>query len=148
MYPIDHVEVFVPDRREAAEWYREILGLTVLPDLEFWADDPGGPLMLSGDGGRTKLALFQSGHGDRQGATGFHQLAFEASGPQFLEFVTRAEVAGLQDRHGNAVTRGAVSDHARAFSIYFCDPWGHRLEVTTYDYEHVQARLGEEKASY
>jgi hypothetical protein len=24
-----------------------------------------------------------------------------------------------------------------AFSIYFSDPWGHRLEVTTYDYDFV-----------
>jgi catechol 2,3-dioxygenase-like lactoylglutathione lyase family enzyme len=27
---IDHVELFVPDRHEAAAWYRSVLGLEVL----------------------------------------------------------------------------------------------------------------------
>ena len=143
MYPIDHVEILVPDRREAAAWYEEFLGLTPLEDLASWADDPHGPLMISGDGGRTKLALFQPGRGDGQGTTGFHQLAFGVGGAEFLQFLARAAAAGLEDRHGKPVTRASVCDHQRAFSVYFCDPWGHRLEVTTYDYAHVRARLGE-----
>jgi hypothetical protein len=32
-------------------------------------------------------------------------------------------------------------DHGLAFSIYFCDPYGNRLEVTTYDHAHVRERL-------
>lgn len=51
---IDHVELFVPDRHQAAEWYRRVLGLKVVPDDEQWADDPQGPLMISSDGGSTK----------------------------------------------------------------------------------------------
>ena len=29
---IDHVELFVPDRYEAARWYERTLGLQVVPD--------------------------------------------------------------------------------------------------------------------
>jgi catechol 2,3-dioxygenase-like lactoylglutathione lyase family enzyme len=31
---IDHVELFVADRYEAAEWYRRILGLHIIPEFE------------------------------------------------------------------------------------------------------------------
>src|SRR5436305_13786240 len=44
---IDHVEFFVPDRREAARWYERTLGLAPVPQHEDWAADPGGPLLIS-----------------------------------------------------------------------------------------------------
>lgn len=49
---IDHVELFVPDRHEAAEWYRRTLGLEIVPGYQDWAADPGGPLMISSDNRR------------------------------------------------------------------------------------------------
>ena len=55
---VDHVELFVPDRKEAARWYGRVLGLVVVPEYESWAQDVQGPLMISSDGGSTKLALF------------------------------------------------------------------------------------------
>ena len=41
---IDHVELFVPDRRQAADWYRRVLGLTICSGYEHWAEEPKGPL--------------------------------------------------------------------------------------------------------
>lgn len=32
---IDHVELFVPDRYEAAKGYEQILGLEIIPEFEF-----------------------------------------------------------------------------------------------------------------
>ena len=58
MLQIDHVELFVPDRYEAARWYERVLGLRVVPEFEPWATG-GGPLMISTDEGNTKLALFE-----------------------------------------------------------------------------------------
>jgi hypothetical protein len=87
---IDNVEVFVPDRRAAAAWYAEVLGLAPLPGAEK-AD--------------------------------------------FLTFLVRAEQLGLKD--GELPVQ--VVDHETAFSAYFADPYGHRLEVTTYDHEDVRA---------
>ena len=76
---IDHVELFVPDRHAAAAWYSEVLGLAPLPGAEKWAADPGGPLMISPDGGRTKLALFQGNPQGNRPTAGFHRVAFRVS---------------------------------------------------------------------
>jgi hypothetical protein len=38
-------------------------------------------------------------------------------------------------------------DHGKAFSIYFNDPYGHRLEVTTYEHEATRAALGTRNGS-
>lgn len=133
---LDHVELFVPDRAEAAEWYARALGLAPVPGTEAWARDPGGPLMLSADGGRTKLALFKGQpQGPRQTA-GWHRVAFRMDGAGFLAFVRHARTLSLRERGGPM----RIYDHTTAFSVYFCDPYGHRLEVTTYD--HAVARGG------
>src|ERR671929_628893 len=54
---IDHVHVYVADRRAAARWYADVLGLEVCHDIE--NEDDGGPLVVSSDGGSTGLALFK-----------------------------------------------------------------------------------------
>jgi len=33
-------------------------------------------------------------------------------------------------------------DHEKTYSVYFCDPWGNRYELTTYDRDEVISRLG------
>ena len=38
-------------------------------------------------------------------------------------------------------TRWSIMSVQQAFSIYFDDPWGHLLEVTTYDYGEIAAWL-------
>src|SRR5262245_45681682 len=138
---IDHVELFVPDRRQAASWYADVLGLAILPECEHWAANPRGPLMISSDGGRTKLALFQ-GHaqGTRETA-GFHRVAFSVSAGDFLRFLGRLPVLALSDHQGRRVGSSDVVDHAGAYSLYFSDPYGHRLELTTYDYEEAKRLL-------
>lgn len=142
MTQIDHVELFVPDRRKAAEWYRRVLGLTIIPAYEHWASDPRGPLMISSDGGNTKLALFEgSPQGDSETA-GFHLVAFRVDAVDFVKFLERLADLELLNHLGQRVTADSVKDHGAAWSIYFCDPFGHRLEITTYDYDQVKARLG------
>ena len=42
---IDHVEMFVPVRHEAADWYGRVLGLRIVPGLEHWAEDRRRQLM-------------------------------------------------------------------------------------------------------
>lgn len=130
---IDHVELFVPDRQVAAAWYRRVLGLRIIPAFEHWARDPRGPLMISSDAGNTKLALFE---GEPQGpreTAGFHLVAFRVGADDFARFIVRLADLNLADHHGKRVTGESVVDHTGARSIYFCDPFGHRLELTTYD---------------
>lgn len=137
---IDHVELFVPDRHEAADWYEHALGLAIVPDYEGWAADPGGPLMISNDGGSTKLALFQGRPPGAGVAGGFRRVAFRTDARGFREFLRRAVELRLTSG-SRPVTPDAVVDHEQAFSVYFTDPYGHLLEVTTYDYQACAAML-------
>lgn len=138
---IDHVELFVPDRYEAAQWYQEVLGLEIIPEFEFWAEDENGPLMISSDGGSTKLALFK---GEPQGsriATGHKRVAFRISGAGIMEFISRLKTHNIIGGSGEPLTAGDVVDHEKSFSIYFVDPYGYNYEITTYDYAFVATRL-------
>ena len=136
---IDHVELFVPDRHVAADWYRQVLGLTICPGYEHWADDPAGPLMISSDGGSTKLALFEGRPQEDRETAGYHLVAFRVSSYDFRSFLDRLDDLTLTDHHDRTVTRELVQDHGRAFSIYFNDPHGHRLELTTYEVEDLKS---------
>lgn len=138
---IDHVEFFVPDRRAAAAWYERVLGLKILPGYEHWSDAQGGPLMISPDGGNTKLALFQgTPQGERETA-GFHRVAFRVGAEGFVHFLQRLPELGLTDHNGRDVTADLVADHSSAFSLYFNDPYSHHLELTTYEYEETKVAL-------
>lgn len=130
---IDHVELFVPDRRDAAAWYERVLGLRVMPEYEYWALDPRGPLMISSDAGNTKLALFEGKPQESRETAGFHRVAFRVGADNFAAFVARLPALELVDHLGKPVTEKSVADHTGARSIYFCDPFGHRLELTTYE---------------
>ncbi len=139
---IDHVELFVPDRHEAAAWYERVLGLRILSAFEQWARHPQGPLMISSDAGSTKLALFQGmagGPGDR---AGFDRVAFRVGAANFKRFLDRLPDLQLTDDGGQVVTSNSVADHTAAYSLYFCDPFGHRLELTTYEYDQAKRLLG------
>lgn len=137
---IDHVELYVPDRHEAARWYKRTLGLAALPQHEDWAADPGGPLMISSDGGGTMLALF-TGEPRRDCPTaGFHLVAFRVDGPSFLAFLEHIKMTPVHNDEGDEVHSLTPKDHGKAFSVYFSDPWGHCLEVTTYEAGWVRER--------
>jgi catechol 2,3-dioxygenase-like lactoylglutathione lyase family enzyme len=138
---IDHVELFVPDRHQAAEWYRRVLGLRVVPEYERWANDPRGPLMISSDGGSTKLALFEGVPQGPRETAGFHLVAFRVGAADFGRFLNRLPHLDLTDHRGQHVTAESAVDHAAAYSLYCCDPFGHRLELTTHEYEQAKTIL-------
>src|SRR5688572_23620168 len=142
MMQLDHVELFVPDRREAAKWYQRVLGLVIVPEYEHWSDNPRGPLMISSDGGDSKLALFEGTPQGSRETAGFHRVAFRVDATNFLNFLNRLSGIELMNHDGHRVTAESVADHSAAWSIYFCDPYGHRLELTTYEYDQVKALLG------
>ena len=134
---IDHVELVVPDRREAASWYEAALGLKLLTEYEIWADDSHGPLMIFDDGGTTKLALFQGETGGEAERGGWLRVAFRRNAPEFLSFIDSAADRGIMSEAAKPLTRADIVDHGQAYSVYFRDPWRHRLEVTTYEYAAV-----------
>ena len=138
---MDHVELFVPSRYEAAEWYSDRLGFQVVEAYELWAPREGNPLMISSDDGQTLLALFKGDPLGRRDPVGFQRVAFRVDGAGFIEFLERLEQHPVFDPTGQQLTRDDVKDHDLAYSIYFCDPYGHPLEVTSYDYEEISERL-------
>jgi catechol 2,3-dioxygenase-like lactoylglutathione lyase family enzyme len=137
---IDHVEVFVPDRYEAAGWYEGALGLKVVEEWERMAVG-GGPLMISADGGGTMLALFEGEARGSRRTAGHHRVAFRVDGPSFLRFLKGTGRAPVYDEEGRETAFGRLMDHEKTYSVYFCDPWGNRYELTTYDRDEVAARL-------
>jgi catechol 2,3-dioxygenase-like lactoylglutathione lyase family enzyme len=121
---IDHVALAVRDIAASVAWYREVLGFR--PRFEgSWG---GVPAMIAlGD---TMVALFPAGDAAEgpqpvtRGRPGFLHLAFRASGPDF------ARARGALEERGLHVE---FQDHEIAHSIYFHDPDGNQLEITTYD---------------
>lgn len=133
---IDHVHVFVADRRASARWYAEVLGLEVFHEIE--SEEDGGPLVVSSDGGSTGLALFKS----KPGAARTHStVAFRVGGDGFLEFLGRLSSLKVEGANGQTLAASDVVDHDYCYSVYFSDPDGNPYELTTYDYDDVRARL-------
>ena len=91
-------------------------------------------MISTGEGG-TKLALFEGATETVVGRTAaFHRVAFRVTADGFHAFLSRLPELGLIGANGQPVTGKSVVDHQKAYSIYFSDPYGHLLEVTTYDY--------------
>ena len=135
---IDHVHVEVRDRDDAAEWYARVLGLRRDPKLAVWSDDPMGPLVLCTPRGVPTLSLFaREWRPPSRDAT----VAFRVGGQEFLAFLERLDQLSLTHLKGHTLTRLDVVDHDLSWSIYFVDPDGNRIEVTTYDYNQVGMSL-------
>jgi catechol 2,3-dioxygenase-like lactoylglutathione lyase family enzyme len=120
---IDHVALAVQDPERSARWYGEVLGFERQHD-EVWH---GHPIFLLK--GHTGIALFRaqedapliSGKSDHLGMTHF---AFRASHAEFLN--------AQRDLKSRAI-KFEFQDHEISHSIYFSDPDGIRLEITTYE---------------
>lgn len=134
---IDHVELYVPDQRQAAAWYREVFGLEVVERFQHWAAD--GPLMIATPEGPTMLALFAGEPGHRHGPSpDFRRVAFRVDAEGFVTFLARLPELELPADDGALLTPEDVIDHGESLSLYFEDPWGHPFEITTYDPERVR----------
>jgi len=136
---IDHVELFVPDQRVAAEWYERVLGLRVIVEFEHWAAD--GPLMLTTPGAQTKLALFTGEPLESPPHAAFRRVAFRVDATGFVAFLDRLAELELTTERGATLARTDWVDHDAALSIYFVDPWHHRFEITTYEVARARELL-------
>jgi catechol 2,3-dioxygenase-like lactoylglutathione lyase family enzyme len=128
---IDHVALAVRDLRRSAEWYIEVLG------FEHWHDGMwnGEPVFVGK--GKTALALFVARDPDvpdaPRGGLGMLHLAFRASGSEFIRAQAELQARGIAFQ---------FQDHEISHSIYFRDPDGHRLEITTYDLKTATSEGG------
>jgi catechol 2,3-dioxygenase-like lactoylglutathione lyase family enzyme len=124
---VDHVAIAVADLERSSEFYEQVLGLERA--YEQWHE----PVFMLSDGGAgvaSGVALFSkeshpaSGPDDAEPAIRFLHLAFRTDREGF-----DAARADLAEREIDV----SFSDHGACHSIYFEDPDGHRLELTTYE---------------
>lgn len=122
---IDHVAVGVRDVERSAKWYIEVLGFERLHE-GVW----GGVPTFVGKG-NTGIALFPASPDAKSTPTSHRDvrmlhLAFRANRENFL-----AAERELQKHE----IKFEFQDHEISHSIYFRDPDGHQLEITTYEVE-------------
>jgi len=120
---IDHVALSVRDVERSAQWYVEVLGFERRYE-EMWN---GVPTFIGK--GPTAIALFPIRDRDSRPAVpaagiGMLHLAFGANRKNFL---------AAQDELKRRGIAFEFQDHEISHSIYFRDPDGHELEITTYE---------------
>jgi catechol 2,3-dioxygenase-like lactoylglutathione lyase family enzyme len=120
---IDHVALLVRDVEASVRWYEDVLGLD-RAHQDVWGSFPA----VVGKGG-TSLALFPVGSSRPSPPPGrdtlcVRHIAFRVDHANFLAAQVELERRGLPFD---------LEDHQVARSIYFKDPDGHQLEITTYE---------------
>ena len=119
---IDHVALAVRDQKASEAWYREVLGLE-RRHQETWGDFP-----IVVGAGTTSLALFPRNP---------DEAPFPPGGmPSLRHIAFRVDAANFERAQSELESRGidfTFEDHHIAHSIYFHDPDGYRLEITTYE---------------
>ena len=123
---LDHVALAVPDVERSAAWFIEVLGFERLyPGM--W---DGVPVFIGK--GNTAIALFPrrrrddstSSSQDHRNDVDMLHLAMRADGQNFLAAQEDLRKRGIDFE---------FQDHEISHSIYFRNPDGHRLEITTYE---------------
>jgi catechol 2,3-dioxygenase-like lactoylglutathione lyase family enzyme len=114
---IDHVALAVADLDRSEAFYRDVLGLE--RTHEEW--DP--PRVLASRGSGVALFPAEPQYGEPSPAHILH-IALRVDRTNFEAAQAELSERGIEHR---------FSDHGLAHSIYFEDPDGYRLELTTYD---------------
>lgn len=116
---IDHVALSVRDLARSTKWYSDVLGLE-RQHATAWGEIP----TFLGKG-NTALALFpiRDGKSGAKADIRVLHLAFRADRENFLAAQEELKRRGIHFE---------FQDHEISHSIYFNDPDGHELEITTY----------------
>jgi glyoxylase I family protein len=115
---LDHVSLNVTDRARSIAWYRDVLGLRQLNEPT--EDDE--PVFLGEPG--LQFGLFQA---QRESPA----REPESSGLRHVALVVD-DLDAAQERLREHGVSFNYEDHGNALSVYFRDPDGHVLELTTY----------------
>jgi catechol-2,3-dioxygenase len=118
---LDHVSLNVSDRPRSIAWYRDVLGLEQRGSAR--RDD--WPVFVGDFGACVALFQAQVASPDRAPeSTGLRHVAF---------MVGREDLAAAQERLRERGVEFRFEDHGNAHSVYFSDPDGNVIELTTYE---------------
>src|SRR5437588_12962169 len=142
---IDHVALSVRDVEAAAQWYSDVLGFERRHE-GMW---DGIPVFIGK--GTTSLALFPARPNEESirqrtdspwrtslGAGALAKAAAESGGVQMLHLALRANRKNFVAAEAELKRRDIqfeFQDHEISHTIYFRDPDGRNLEITTYELE-------------
>lgn len=121
---MDHIGLAVKDVQKSVEWYRELFGLERLYE-DVWGNFPGVVGI-----GETSVAFFPTDDPNIPLPDGLpiHHLAFR---------VDRANFKSAKETLRQRRIEFEFQDHQIVHSIYFFDPDGHLIELTTYDLSEI-----------
>jgi len=121
---LDHVAILVSEVSQSVAFYADVFGLED-PFPGRWG---GVPVMMLQPDSRTGVAIFPA-KSDGPGLTGrpagvVDHFAFRTGREGYAQFLERLVRLGIEHEE---------QDHEISRSVYFKDPDGHTLEVTTYE---------------
>jgi catechol 2,3-dioxygenase len=129
-----HMGIFVRDREKMVKFYTDVLGLMVTDE-----GDPGTGTYLtfmSADPGEHHQVVLVTGRPEDNGFNPINQVSFLIN-----------SLAELREVHQRALANGATAmrtvSHGNAWSIYFLDPEGNRLEAYMHTPFYVPQPHGE-----
>ena len=124
---IDHFAISVRDLQTSFDWYHKAFGFEMFHQ---W------PTTWMIQLGQMKIGLFLRPHAatidDLDNKIAFQHLAFHMTADAFIQAEIELKALGIP------ITTGP-EDTGVAYSIFFTDPDGHLLELTTYHGEDRQA---------
>jgi catechol 2,3-dioxygenase-like lactoylglutathione lyase family enzyme len=120
---LDHVALAVRDVERAADWYVDVLGF----ERRYPGMWDGVPVFVARD--KTAIALFPAGsdHANQSLSRKTHGM---------LHLALRANRKNFVAAQRDLTSRGIAfhfQDHEISHSIYFRDPDGYEIEITTYE---------------
>lgn len=129
---LDHVHLYGKDPQAAAEWYGRVLGLQVHPSSA--RREPSRMVYLATARGQYCATFFKGS----PPSDGDHTTAFRVPGSAFIAFAQALPDPEILGRDGQPLEPCSADDHGLAWSLYFQDPDGNHLELTTYDHQRVR----------
>lgn len=120
---LDHIAITVRDVERARDWYCDVLGLEQRY-ADVWGDVP--TFVCAGE---TGIALFPSSVKNPNARPERDTIAMR-------HFAFRVDRKNFEIAQRELQARGIdfeFQDHTISHSIYFNDPDGHQLELTTYE---------------